>query len=317
MMMCMMNSYSLPMSIMGARWKDGIGWRLKRGSGPLSWLQAQDKAKRRSTPVFHLPYKYHGTISMGFRLASGPSSLEDIRDGLFHPTAAYTKGMIDWEAAQKKLPDGTSAVIFDPQGSRILNGGFKSPVYAGLNAPPEHHRLWEEDPNEYRARRENDYPELPHITGFPGYFFLPELVVDETNIDEANRLLFISPMLVKVCRVLLISASQVDAKLGKGLKGRPAVAGQKLSFHWRHILYVAGLLGHAHSTVQTVGQSNKHIMEYTTLHYDLVDIMTSLSPDRMNHLVTTYQQEIYGSENVDRRRATDLNAQARPAMFGV
>lgn len=40
---------------------------------------------------------------MGFRLASGPSSLEDIRDGLFHPTAAYTKGMIDWEAAQKVI----------------------------------------------------------------------------------------------------------------------------------------------------------------------------------------------------------------------
>lgn len=40
---------------------------------------------------------------MGFRLAPGPSSLEDIRDGLFHPTAAYTKGMIDWEAAQKVI----------------------------------------------------------------------------------------------------------------------------------------------------------------------------------------------------------------------
>lgn len=36
--------------------------------------------------------------------------------------------------------------------------------------------------------------------------------------------------------------------------------------------------------------SPTNTMEYTTLHYDLVDIMTSLSPDRMNHLVTTYQQ---------------------------
>lgn len=69
--------------------------RLAVWTGYESWLQAQGKTKRRSTPVFHLPYKYHRTISMGLRLGSGPSSLEDTPYGLFHPTAAYTKGMID------------------------------------------------------------------------------------------------------------------------------------------------------------------------------------------------------------------------------
>lgn len=69
--------------------------------GYESWLQAQEKSKRRSTPVFHLPHMYRETTSMGFRLPCGHTSLEDRPVGLFHPTAEYTKGMIDWDAAQK------------------------------------------------------------------------------------------------------------------------------------------------------------------------------------------------------------------------
>lgn len=38
---------------------------------------------------------------MGFRLASSPTGLEETPDGLFHPTAEYTRGMIDWEEVQK------------------------------------------------------------------------------------------------------------------------------------------------------------------------------------------------------------------------
>ncbi|UOH81207.1 hypothetical protein LQV05_003874 [Cryptococcus neoformans] len=75
--------------------------RLVVWTGYESWLQAQDKAKRRLTPVFHLPYKYHHTIAMGFSLASSPTGLEETPDGLFHPTAEFTRGMIDWEAVQK------------------------------------------------------------------------------------------------------------------------------------------------------------------------------------------------------------------------
>ncbi|OXB37609.1 hypothetical protein J007_02627 [Cryptococcus neoformans] len=75
--------------------------RLAVWAGYESWLQAQDKAKRRSTPVFHLPYKYHHTITMSFCLTSSPTSLEEMPDGLFHPTAEYTRGMINWEAVQK------------------------------------------------------------------------------------------------------------------------------------------------------------------------------------------------------------------------
>lgn len=48
-----------------------------------------------------------------------------------------------------KLPDGTAANLIDPLNSRVLNGGYKSTVYAGLNAPPEHRRLWIEDPEGY------------------------------------------------------------------------------------------------------------------------------------------------------------------------
>ncbi|KIR36339.1 hypothetical protein I352_01287 [Cryptococcus deuterogattii MMRL2647] len=66
-----------------------------------SWRQAQEKSKRRSTPVFHLPHKYRETISIGFRLPCGHASLEDRPVGLFRPIAKYAKGMMDWDAAQK------------------------------------------------------------------------------------------------------------------------------------------------------------------------------------------------------------------------
>lgn len=70
-------------------------------TGYKSWRQAQKKSKRRSTPVFHLPHKYRETISIGFRLPCGHASLEDRPVGLFHPIAKYTKGMMDWDAAQE------------------------------------------------------------------------------------------------------------------------------------------------------------------------------------------------------------------------
>lgn len=70
-------------------------------TGYDSWLQAQGKSKRRSTPVFHLPHMYWETISMGFCLPCGHTSLEDRPVGLFHPIAEYTKGIIDWDAVQK------------------------------------------------------------------------------------------------------------------------------------------------------------------------------------------------------------------------
>ncbi|KIR81082.1 hypothetical protein I305_03525 [Cryptococcus gattii E566] len=70
--------------------------------GYESWLQAQEKSKRRrSTPVLHLRHKYLRTISMGFRLPCGHANFEDRPIGLFHPIAEYTKGMIDWDAAQE------------------------------------------------------------------------------------------------------------------------------------------------------------------------------------------------------------------------
>lgn len=70
-------------------------------TGYDSWLQAQGKSKRRSTPVFHLPHMYWETTSMGFCLPCGHTSLEDRPVGLFHPIAEYTKGIIDWSAVQK------------------------------------------------------------------------------------------------------------------------------------------------------------------------------------------------------------------------
>ncbi|KJE04383.1 hypothetical protein I311_01865 [Cryptococcus gattii NT-10] len=45
----------------------------------------------------HVP----GNDFMDFRLPCGHMSLEDRPVGLFHPIAEYTKGMIDWDAAQK------------------------------------------------------------------------------------------------------------------------------------------------------------------------------------------------------------------------
>lgn len=44
-----------------------------------------------------------------------------------------------------KLPNGTAANLIDLLSSRVLNRGYKSMVYAGLNAPPEHRCLWIED----------------------------------------------------------------------------------------------------------------------------------------------------------------------------
>ncbi|UOH83676.1 hypothetical protein LQV05_006410 [Cryptococcus neoformans] len=96
-----------------------------------------------------------------------------------------------------KLPDGTSANLVDPRNSRVLNGGYKSTVYAGLNAPSEHRRLWIEDPEGYRARFLARDPQLPDVVGLLGYLFPWDLFLDSENAEGAIESIFYSPVLMR------------------------------------------------------------------------------------------------------------------------
>ncbi|OWZ68698.1 hypothetical protein AYX14_05422 [Cryptococcus neoformans] len=98
-----------------------------------------------------------------------------------------------------KLSDGTAANLVDPRNSRVLNGGYKSTVYAGLNCPPEHRRLWIEDPEGYRARFLARDPQLPDVVGLPGYLFPWDLFLDSENAEGAIKSIFYSPVLMRVC----------------------------------------------------------------------------------------------------------------------
>ncbi|KAE8538377.1 hypothetical protein D1P53_004730 [Cryptococcus gattii VGV] len=127
-MMGMMNSCSLPTFTMGARWTDQARWRSNLGSGHLllqDLAASPEKSKHRSTPVLHLPHQYLRTISRGLRLPCGHANFEDRPFGLFHPIAEYTKGMIDWDAAQKMdasyIPSYED-VFSDPAGSQARQG---------------------------------------------------------------------------------------------------------------------------------------------------------------------------------------------------
>ncbi|OWZ47859.1 hypothetical protein C356_02704 [Cryptococcus neoformans c45] len=188
-----------------------------------------------------------------------------------------------------KLPDGTAANLVDPRNSRVLNGGYKSTVYAGLNAPPEHRRLWIEDPEGYRARFLARDPQLPGVVGLPG------------------------PVLMRACRLLLVVAGDGDGSS----RGRKSVAGRKLVLHWRHILYVASLVTHSLSSTPTVGRSDKVIVESTTLHYDLVQIMKTFSAEAMEQLLAKYSRYIFGNEGIELRRDGDRASQRRRALFGL
>ncbi|OWZ61948.1 hypothetical protein AYX14_06963 [Cryptococcus neoformans] len=96
-----------------------------------------------------------------------------------------------------KLPDGTAANLVDPRNSRVLNRGYKSTVYAGLNAPLEHRHLWIEDPEGYHARFLAKDPQLPDVIGLPGYLFPWDLFLDSENAEGAIESIFYSPVLMR------------------------------------------------------------------------------------------------------------------------
>ncbi|OXB38184.1 hypothetical protein J007_02027 [Cryptococcus neoformans] len=95
------------------------------------------------------------------------------------------------------------------------------------------------------------------------------------------------------------------------------MAGRKLVLHWRHILYVASLVTHSLSSTPTVGRSDKVIVESTTLHYDLVQIMKTFSAEAMEQLLAKYSRYIFGNEGIELRRDGDRASQRRRALFGL
>ncbi|OWZ62471.1 hypothetical protein AYX14_05279 [Cryptococcus neoformans] len=61
-----------------------------------------------------------------------------------------------------------------------------------LHPPPEHRRLWIEDPEGYRARFLVKDPQLPDIVGLPGYLFPWDLFLDSENAEGAIKSIFIA-----------------------------------------------------------------------------------------------------------------------------
>ncbi|KIR54945.1 hypothetical protein I315_02828 [Cryptococcus gattii Ru294] len=145
-----------------------------------------------------------------------------------------------------KLPNGTAANLIDLLSSRVLNRGYKSMVYAGLNAPPEHRCLWIEDLEGYCARFLSQDPQMPDVIGLPRYLFPWDLFLDSENAEEAVKNIFDSPVLMRACKLLFVGAGD-----GEGSSwGRKSVAGKQLVLHWQHILYIASLVAHCLSSTQ-------------------------------------------------------------------
>nr|KIR85114.1 hypothetical protein I308_04364 [Cryptococcus tetragattii IND107] len=107
-MMGMMNSCSLPTYTLEAKWTDQARWQSKLGSGLLLYVE-------RLRELVASPGKVEAQVDScapsaaqipadnfnGFPPPGGNANFEDWPIDLFHPIAEYTKGMIDWDAAQK------------------------------------------------------------------------------------------------------------------------------------------------------------------------------------------------------------------------